>query len=453
MILRYRISFKLRPYGTERVTYQIQLHATFNAQRIIVSTGCQISTEDAWDAEGQVVISGYKGPKGETAATINSTLHNCREQMDLAFKFYEANDINPTKAQVVEKYTERIKGTTPAKPKEEPKKKHISEPKFFEVYQKFVSECGKKNAWTEATYEKMAALKEDLVAFKKDIKFSDLDEAGLTAFVRYLRDDKILKTPRKKKCEGVVLTASDTTGLKNSTIAKKLDFLRWFLNWATQKEFNTNMAYKIFKPTLKKTQKKVIFLTKAELEKIKQMDIPAGMSYLEAVRDVFLFCCFSGLRHSDVYNLRRTDIKDDHIEVTTVKTADSISIELNSVTRDILAKYKDFQFAGNKALPVIQNQCMNRDLKQLCQLVGINEEIRITTYKGNKRTDEIKEKWELVGTHTGRRTFIVNCLSLGIAPNVVMKWTGHSDYKSMKPYIDIVDTIKASEMTKLDSIL
>ena len=62
-------------------------------------------------------------------------------------------------------------------------------------------------------------------------------------------------------------------------------------------------------------------------------------------------------------------------------------------------------------------------------------------------------KWELVGTHTGRRTFIVNALSLGITPNIVMKWTGHSDYKAMKPYIDIVDSIKASSMTKFDGLI
>ena len=59
----------------------------------------------------------------------------------------------------------------------------------------------------------------------------------------------------------------------------------------------------------------------------------------------------------------------------------------------------------------------------------------------------------LVGTHTGRRTFIVNALSLGITPNIVMKWTGHSDYKAMKPYIDIVDSIKASSMTKFDGLI
>lgn len=50
----------------------------------------------------------------------------------------------------------------------------------------------------------------------------------------------------------------------------------------------------------------------------------------------------------------------------------------------------------------------------------------------------------------GRRTFIVNALSRGISPNVVMKWTGHASYSSMKPYIDIVDSIKASEMAKMN---
>jgi len=52
-----------------------------------------------------------------------------------------------------------------------------------------------------------------------------------------------------------------------------------------------------------------------------------------------------------------------------------------------------------------------------------------------------------------RRTFIVNALSLGITPNIVMKWTGHSDYKAMKPYIDIVDSIKAGSMTKFDGLI
>lgn len=83
----------------------------------------------------------------------------------------------------------------------------------------------------------------------------------------------------------------------------------------------------------------------------------------------------------------------------------------------------------------------------------INEKIRITTYKGSTRTDEVFPKWAKIGTHTGRRTFIVHALSLGIAPDVVMKWTGHADYKAMRPYIDIVDSIKAESMTKFNNLL
>lgn len=63
---------------------------------------------------------------------------------------------------------------------------------------------------------------------------------------------------------------------------------------------------------------------------------------------------------------------------------------------DILAKYEAIPFSEDRALPVIKNQPMNRDLKELCKMAGINEKIRITTYKGNQRRDEIKEKWETI---------------------------------------------------------
>lgn len=456
MILKRHITFKLRPYGTKRLVYQIQMHVTYDSGRVMLSTGCQVTSREAWDADNQLVVSGYRGPKGETDVEINNTLRKEKDQMDTAFKYYEVTEERPSLTQVVAQYQDRLNGKTPQKKEKgkiEISQRSPKKPDLFDVFHLFLAECSEKNAWTTATYKKMSALEGDLVSFKKDISFADLSESGLTAFVHYLRDEKTLRTPRKKKGERKAYDKEDITGLKNTTIKKKLELLTWFLNWASEHGYNTNMAYKSFHPTLKTTQKKVIYLSKPELERLKQLQIPSGLPHLEAVRDVFLFCCFSGLRHSDAYNLRKNDIKEDHIEVTTVKTADSVSIELNSVTREILQKYKDFPFADNKVLPVIQNQPMNRHLKELCQLAGINEPIRITTYTGNQRKDEIKEKWELVGTHTGRRTFIVNCLSLGIPPNVVMKWTGHSDYKAMKPYIDIVDSIKASEMTKLDSIL
>ena len=91
-------------------------------------------------------------------------------------------------------------------------------------------------------------------------------------------------------------------------------------------------------------------------------------------------------------------------------------------------------------------------IKELAELAGINEPIRQTYYKGNERIDDVTPKYALLGTHAGRRTFICNALALGIPPQVVMKWTGHSDYKAMKPYIDIADDIKANAMSKFNQL-
>ena len=66
--------------------------------------------------------------------------------------------------------------------------------------------------------------------------------------------------------------------------------------------------------------------------------------------------------------------------------------------------------------------------------------------------DEVTPKYALLSTHAGRRTFICNALALGIPAQVVMKWTGHSDYKAMKPYIDIADDIKANAMNKFNQL-
>lgn len=196
----------------------------------------------------------------------------------------------------------------------------------------------------------------------------------------------------------------------------------------------------------------MIFLTWEELNQLKNYQISETKQYLERVRDVFLFCCFTGLRYSDVHNLKKSDIRDGYIEITTVKTAERLIIELNNHSKAILDKYKDVEFEGHKALPVISNQKMNDYLKELGELAEINEPVSETYYKGSKRIDTITPKYALLGTHAGRRTFICNALALGIPAQVVMKWTGHSDYKAMKPYIDIADDVKANAMNKFNQL-
>ena len=403
----------------------IRMRVNFASKRIEFTTGYRIDAAK-WDTDKQRVRNGCTNKLKQSASEINASLLGYYTEVQEIFKKFEVEEIMPTPEQIKEAFNALHK------PIEEEVKPRKSTPNaFYRVFDDFVRDCGRQNDWTDSTYEKFAAVKNHLMNFRDGLTFDFFDEKGLNDYVTYLRDVK---------------------EMRNSTIGKQLSFLKWFLRWAFKKGVHQNNAYDSYKPKLKSTQKKIIFLTWEELNKLREFEIPAAKQALDRVRDVFLFQCFTGLRYSDVFNLRRSDIKGDHIEVTTVKTSDSLIIELNNHSKAILDKYKDVAFEDDKVLPVITNQKMNDYLKELAELAGIDEPVRQTYYRGNERIDEVTPKYALLGTHAGRRTFICNALALGIPPQVVMKWTGHSDYKAMKPYIDIADDIKANAMSKFNQL-
>ena len=402
----------------------IRMRVNFASKRIEFTTGYRIDAAK-WDSDKQRVRNGCSNKLKQPASEINASLLGYYTEVQEIFKKFEVEEIMPTPEQIKEAFNALHK------PIEEVKQRKSTPNAFYKAFDEFVRDCGRQNDWTDSTYEKFAAVKNHLMNFRTELTFDFFDEKGLNDYVTYLRDVK---------------------EMRNSTIGKQLSFLKWFLRWAFKKGLHQNNAYDSYKPKLKSTQKKIIFLTWEELNKLREFEIPAAKQALDRVRDVFLFQCFTGLRYSDVFNLRRSDIKGDHIEVTTVKTSDSLIIELNKHSKAILDKYKDVAFEDNKVLPVITNQKMNDYLKELAELADIDEPIRQTYYKGNERIDEVTPKYALLGTHAGRRTFICNALALGIPPQVVMKWTGHSDYKAMKPYIDIADDIKANAMSKFNQL-
>ena len=402
----------------------IRMRVNFASKRIEFTTGYRIDAAK-WDSDKQRVRNGCTNKLKQSASEINASLLGYYTEVQEIFKKFEVEEIMPTPEQIKEAFNALHK------PIEEVKQRKSTPNAFYKVFDEFVRDCGRQNDWTDSTYEKFAAVKNHLMNFRDGLTFDFFDEKGLNDYVTYLRDVK---------------------EMRNSTIGKQLSFLKWFLRWAFKKGLHRNNAYDSYKPKLKSTQKKIIFLTWEELNKLREFEIPAAKQALDRVRDVFLFQCFTGLRYSDVFNLRRSDIKGDHIEVTTVKTSDSLIIELNKHSKAILDKYKDVAFEDDKVLPVITNQKMNDYLKELAELAGIDEPVRQTYYRGNERIDEVTPKYALLGTHAGRRTFICNALALGIPPQVVMKWTGHSDYKAMKPYIDIADDIKANSMNKFNQL-
>ncbi len=418
------VKFYLEKRSDKSGDNSIRVSISINGNRHVTSTGFSINSEK-WN-NGKVK-KGSTNSKGETSKIINARLKEIDSFFSKQETLLKLGDIQEIDIKTL--FAENF-----AK-----KKLEKTETTFFGCYDEFTVEMGKKNNWTKAVYEKFDALKNHITTFNPNIKFSDLNEKGLNDFVDYLHTVVVAGKKTKERDTRVF-------GMRNTTIKKQLGFLKWFLKWATQKGYTDETSFQTYKPKLTTNDKKVVFLDWDELMKVYNYDLPEYKKYLERVRDVFCFCCFTSLRYSDVANLKRSDVFDNYISITTIKTADSLIIELNDYSKAILKKYEKDKFPYNHALPVISNQRMNEYLKELGELCGIDEPVTITYYKGNKRYDEVYPKYSLIGTHTARRTFISNALMMGIPPQTVMKWTGHSDYKAMKPYIDIADKAKAESM-------
>lgn len=403
----------------------IRIRVTYNCNRVDLSTIFSVSQKN-WDTNQQKVVSpkNHKNKFGQTDRYINDGIGARIGIINSIFKKYEVLNAVPTMDQLRAEYNELCS------PNVQNDNKNTAET-FFACYDEFTKETGRINNWTDATFKKFATLKRHLSDFRKNISFNTFNNDGLSDFIHFLRTNK---------------------DLRDITIKKQLGFLKQFLRWAFKKGHIENNSFETFTPKFKSVEKKIIYLTWAEQKKLIDFEVPDSKAYLKRVKDVFLFCCFTGMRYSDVRNLKEEDIKDDRIEFITIKTGDRLTVEFNKYSKQILDKYKDFHFKNRQSLPVISSQKMNDYLKELAQLAGIDEMVKEVYYRGNVRCETTSHKYELMSTHAARRTFICTALALGISPVVIMKWTGHSDYKSMKPYIDIADEVKSREMNRFNTL-
>lgn len=146
--------------------------------------------------------------------------------------------------------------------------------------------------------------------------------------------------------------------------------------------------------------------------------------------------------------LRNENITGGAVHCVNHKTGQTVCIELNHYSRAALAPYVH----EPAPLPRTSNQRLNDYIKELGYLAGIDQPVTRTWYVGGQRRDETLPKYQLLGTHTGRHTFICMALQLGIPPTTVMQWTGHSGYKAMQPYISASSDAKARAMRLFDEM-
>lgn len=386
--------------------------------------------ETKWDKANQLPLRNTTHTIGKhktIASEINRAIGGYKNAIEDVFKYYEGVQHIPTKEEVKLMVNERLGKV----------KVSVENKSFFTVWDEYIEAQKKQKNWVPNVTKKFISLKNILRSFSPDLSFQNLTENKLLAlrdwFVEYRTEDKNGKLQHK---------------YRNTTINKYFDFLEWFLRWANENGLLIHQETLKFNTCLKEIPTSVSFLTWKELMQFYDFQYPRNKKNLELARDLFCFMAFTSLRYSDLTSLRWSDIEGKNMNIVTEKTDDRLQIALNDCALSILRKYKKTEQEGERVFPPLSNQKLNDYLKEAALLARLKKKWVDEYYTGNERRRDEYKFYQIISCHDARRTFICCSLVLGIPPEVVMKWTGHRDYASMKPYIEISEEAKADYMKR-----
>jgi integrase len=229
----------------------------------------------------------------------------------------------------------------------------------------------------------------------------------------------------------------------NNYIGNHIKNLKAVMNYALSRGYHNNIDFKkreFAKPTEKVAK---IFLKETELQSIFNLQLPKGLSHS---RDLFLIGAYTGLRVSDFNNLTKENIIDidgsKFIQLAQKKTKEIITIPCNSKVIRIFEKYD-----GNPPSPKL-DQHINRDLKIIGAKAKIKEKVPVTKTLGGKEVTKPYFKYDLITTHTARRSFCTNAYKAGIPTFDIMAISGHKTEKVFYSYIRATNVDKAKKIAE-----
>lgn len=221
----------------------------------------------------------------------------------------------------------------------------------------------------------------------------------------------------------------------HNTTIKYIKNLKTVIYFAIKRGWLLNNPLDRYKGKLERVDKE--FLTEKELNTIETKEF--DNERLNEVRDVFVFCCYTGLAYSDVLKLSKKNIVlgingGKQINIKRTKTNTLANIPLLKKPLQLLQKYQDNEFCiyQDKLLPVKSNQKQNAYLKEIQNLCGCNKNLT---------------------THTARHTFATLMLTKGASIESVSSMLGHTNIKTTQIYGKIVEEKVINEMGKINEQL
>lgn len=383
------------------------LDLTFDSKRIkkvIPKVRCK---ESHWDAKRQRVKVNLKSEEYNHHIEYNEIIDDLEKRAKEISRYFLLNKITPTKELIDKKLTQQ-------------ETINITH-QFFPSFEEFI-EINKpiKALSTIKKYRTtFNVLKEFESYLKEPIHFDMIN----VQFEEQYRDYAFNK---KKQL--------------NNYYGKHIAILKSFMRWAEEREYHNNRKYEKFKVIQEDIE--VIYLTPLEFSTLYHFEFTSDR--LKHVRDIYCFGCTTGLRYSDISTLKGSNIFEDHLKmnITKTKKTDHI-IPLNKFSKQILEKYKDGVYYP---LPIISSQKFNTYIKECCKLAGIDTPTTITRYMGQKRIEKTVPKYELITSHTARKTFTTLSLINGMSITATKSITGHKGDRDFRKYVNVSDDYKRTEM-------
>lgn len=284
--------------------------------------------------------------------------------------------------------------------------------------------------YSPKTIYKFKELRDSLKEFNPLLSFTDLDETFYEQYLSFM-EGKGTNSKGVHRSEGP---------LSLNTIGKYIKVFRSVLNDAESKGVRFSPIWRSTFSSMSEDSSST-YLTESEIGRLYELDL-SNKPHLERVRDLFVVGCWTGFRYSDLHQLNEQVITGNFIKIKTKKTRDIIVVPIHRMTKLVLDKY-NYQLP-----PAISNQKFNEYLKEVSKLAGFVEtfEKRITI--GGELRIEKKKRYEVITSHTARRSFATNLYKAGFPVISIMKITGHTTEKSFLAYIKVTPQEHADLLMK-----
>ncbi len=424
-----KVSFVL--VHSKREVSPVRAVIRYSGEAFSYKTGESVVVE-FWSKSNQRCIKSAKYKEG---SAINMKIEHIDSAIKSTILFFKRDFKVPTKEEFKRKVNQFLGGHNAIEIKE-------NDQLFVDYVDRYI-ENSKKALQTKKGYRttlnKVIAFEESKC---KKLRFEDINQQFYTEFKAW-----VYKRGYVKKCFGEEIEkgyARNTFGtmIKNIKLfmreAKKFDKLHSFEEFEEFKvESETSDAIYLTTEELVKIHRLVIDeeLIRANYKDQRPHNIERKMKALDLSRKKFLIGAFTALRVSNFNRIQDHNINNGIITVLPIKGSalrkqSPVKIPMHWVIKEILESGFDLQ-------QKISDQKINDHIKEVCKLAGLTDHVVYYRTEGGEVKEYVREKWQVVTTHTARRSGATNMYKAGIPRKAIMLLTGHKTERQFEKYIKL----------------